>query len=146
MTQYVIIALNRQRTLTIAFAIVSAFAIGTNLYFIPRYSYPAAAVIAILSELVLLGMFYVVVLSELGRIPWFKMLWRIALAGLACGVVTYLLNGINMWLAFLAGTVVYIIGVIVLRVFAKGETKQLAGVLPGPVKRILLPNVEVEQG
>ncbi len=145
-TQYVIIALNRQRTLTIAFAIVSVFVIGTNLYYIPRYSYPAAAVIAILAEMVLLGMFYVVILSELGRIPWFKMLWRIAAAGLACGAVTVLLDGVNMWLAFLGGTGVYVAGVIVLRVFAHGEMKQLAGVLPGPVQRLLMPNVEIEQG
>jgi hypothetical protein len=92
--------------------------------------------------MVLLGMFYVVILSELGRIPWFRMLWRIAAAGLACGAVTVLLDSVNMWLAFLGGMGVYAAGVIVLRVFAQDEMKQLAAVLPGPVKRLLMPNVE----
>src|SRR5690606_40419814 len=37
-TQYVIIALDRQRTLTIAFVVVLAFNAGANYYYIPQYS------------------------------------------------------------------------------------------------------------
>jgi O-antigen/teichoic acid export membrane protein len=76
-TQYVIIALNRQRTLTVAFGVVAIFNIAANLIFIPRYSYPAAAVVTILSEFVLWGVFYVVLISELGRVNWLRTLWRI---------------------------------------------------------------------
>jgi O-antigen/teichoic acid export membrane protein len=141
-TQYVIIALNRQRTLTIIFVVAAAFNIIANLITIPRYSYPAAAFITILSEFVLWGMFTVVLMSELGRVNWLAALWRIALAGVATGMVTFLLGGINQWLGFGAGVIVYAAAFFVLRPLDREELARLAPVLPGVVRRRLLPCIE----
>ena len=56
-TQYVLIALDQQRVLTRAFLIVVVFNIGTNLILLPRFSYPAAAIVTILGEGLLLAIF-----------------------------------------------------------------------------------------
>src|SRR5205823_896535 len=59
-TNYVVIAIDKQRALTWTFLAGLAFNVIANLIFIPRvqYGYPAAAVITILSEAVLLVLFY----------------------------------------------------------------------------------------
>ncbi len=143
-TQYVIIALNRQRTLTVAFVVVAAFNIGANLIYIPRYSYVAAAFITILSEFVLWGMFYTVILSELGRIDWLATLWRVALAGALCAGTTWYLARVNMWLAFVAGGLVYAVATLALRPFSGDELRQLAPIVPGVVRRRLMPRIAAE--
>jgi O-antigen/teichoic acid export membrane protein len=136
-TQYVIIALNRQRTLTVAFAVVAVFAVAANLIAIPRYSYPAAAVVAILSEGVLWALFYLVIRGEMGGIGWPRALWRIAAAGLVTGGAAFGLGQINMWLGFAAGVIVYSAALFVLRPFSAEELRQLAPALPGAVRRVL---------
>ncbi len=57
-TNYVIVALDRQRTLTLAFAAGVLFNLITNLIFLPAFSYRAAAIITIFSEGVLFIAFY----------------------------------------------------------------------------------------
>lgn len=138
-TQYVIIALNRQRALTVAFLAGAAFNIVANLIFIPRYSYPAAAVVTILSELVLWGLFYTVILSELGKVNWLKVLWRIALAGAVSGAATWLLAGVSMALAFAVGSAIYGVGLLALRPLSEDELRRLAPALPAALRARLLP-------
>jgi O-antigen/teichoic acid export membrane protein len=134
-TQYVIIALNRQRTLTVAFLVVSAFNIAANVLLIPRYSYLASAVIAILSEFVLWGLFYVVILSELGRVSWAAALGRVALAGIAAGAATLALAQVSTWLALVVGAAIYAAAALAVRPFNADERRLLAPALPGPLRR-----------
>jgi O-antigen/teichoic acid export membrane protein len=57
LTQYVLIALDRQRWLTGAFMAAAVFNVGVNLLVIPVFGIYGAAAVTILSELVLLGPF-----------------------------------------------------------------------------------------
>ncbi|MBN1427744.1 MAG: oligosaccharide flippase family protein [Anaerolineae bacterium] len=140
-TQYVIIAVNRQRRLIVAFLVVTIFNVVANLVTIPRYSYPATAVIAILSELVLWAMFYLIILRELGPINWTKILWRLATAGLVTSVVTFLLASWSRWPALAVGVLVYASMLLLLRPFDANETRALAGLLPEKVRDRLIPQV-----
>ncbi len=88
-TQYVLIAVDQQRFLTRAFAIGVAFNVVTNLIFIPRYSYLAAAATTIFSELALLIPFYYAVRRHVAPVPWIDVTWRPALAAAAMGVVLW---------------------------------------------------------
>jgi O-antigen/teichoic acid export membrane protein len=54
LTQYVLIAAGRQRLLTGAFAAALTFNVAANLIMIPRFSYVGAAVVTVVSEVVLL--------------------------------------------------------------------------------------------
>ncbi len=92
-TNYLLIALDRQRKLTRAFAIGLAFNIAANLIFIPAYGYRAAAVITIFSELVEGAAFYYYVRRYLGPVPWAGLLWRPAVAALVMGATVMVLGG-----------------------------------------------------
>jgi O-antigen/teichoic acid export membrane protein len=79
LTQYVLIALDRQRWITVSFAIAATFNVVANLILIPRYSYTGAAAVTIASEAVLL-MPFLWGLRDLGSPPLLVILWRPAMA------------------------------------------------------------------
>ncbi|MCB0216435.1 MAG: oligosaccharide flippase family protein [Chloroflexi bacterium] len=89
LTQYVLIALNRQRWITLSFVIAVAFNLLANWLVIPghvifgidipAYSYVGAAVVTILSELVLRIPFGYG-LRDVGAPPLLVLMWRPALA------------------------------------------------------------------
>lgn len=129
-TNYVIIALNRQRVLTWAFVIGVVFNVATNLVFIPLYSYPAAAVITIFSELVLLIAFYIILAQEIGAVPWVRILWRIVAATALMSGATWALASVHIVLALLGGVVVYSAAVVLLRPLDAGEMARIAEIMP----------------
>ena len=83
-TQYVLIALDRQSLITRAFAATVAFNIAANLLLVPLLGINGAALTTVLSEVVLLGPFLVWTAREIGSVP------LVELAGkpLAAGVIT----------------------------------------------------------
>jgi O-antigen/teichoic acid export membrane protein len=143
-TQYVLIALDKQRTLTGAFIIAVVFNIGGNLIFLPAFSYRAAAVITILSEGMLLVIFMRILARALReRIPADpaaraialpRMLWR---PGAAAGVMLVVLWGlwqINEVLALGAAMAAYIGVLVILPPFDAGEQAQLMPILPARLR------------
>ena len=79
-TQYVLIAVDRQRFLTIAFLIATAFNLVANLVLIPRASYLGAALVTVLSEVVLLGPFWWAITRSLAPVSLSPLVWRPAVA------------------------------------------------------------------
>ncbi len=87
-TNYILIALGQQSKLTRAFIVGLSFNIIANLILIPRYSYVAAALITILSELVEGFVFVVYLERALGSIRWLGLLWKLFVsAGLMFGAM-----------------------------------------------------------
>lgn len=74
-TQYVLIALDRQRWITLSFAVAATFNLVANLVVIPIWSYPGAAVVTIVSEIVLLAPF-LYGLRDIGMPPLLVLAWR----------------------------------------------------------------------
>ena len=124
-TQYVLIAINQQRWITLSFLIAVVFNVGANLLLIPPFGYPAAAAITIASELVLFIPFYHCVRRNLGPLPLVSLLWRPALAVLGMGVVLWGLRGVNLLLALVVAGAVYLAGLILLGAFTE-EDRALA--------------------
>jgi O-antigen/teichoic acid export membrane protein len=106
-THYVLIALGRQRALTITFAVGVAFTVLANAIGIPVWGYRASAAIHIFSELVLLTAFYLLLRRDLAPVAWAKLLWRPALAGALMGAAGWLLYDVNKLLAALVALGVY---------------------------------------
>jgi O-antigen/teichoic acid export membrane protein len=129
-TQYVLIALDQQRFLTKAFVIGVAFNLIANLIFIPMYSYQAAAVIAILSEIALLIPFYYCVRRSLAPAPWLSIVWRPALASALMGAVMWLLRGLNVLLLIPSAAVIYLVALIAVGAFSGEEMELLKRLLP----------------
>ncbi len=93
LTQYVLIAMNRQRLITVAFVLVASFNIVANLIFIPQYGLYAASWVTVASELVLLVPLYWWTWRELraGMPNLFALAWRPALAAA--------MGGFGLWTA-----------------------------------------------
>jgi O-antigen/teichoic acid export membrane protein len=145
-TNYVLIALNRQRVLTWAFVIGVAFNVTANLIFLPRYSYPAAAIITIFSELTLLVAFYIVLRSALGRVSWLGLLWRPALAATLMTGATLILARTHLLAGLGGGLAVYLAVLIVLRPLTADEAAQIAPLLPRPIRARLAPGPSTQAG
>ncbi len=104
--QYVLIALDRQATITRAFALTALFNIAANLLLVPTWGLPAAALATIASEVVLYIPFRRVMRSELPHTPVIPVLWRPAVAAFALAVVMLLLRE-QPAAALAAGAVAY---------------------------------------
>jgi O-antigen/teichoic acid export membrane protein len=138
-TNYVIVALDRQRTLTIAFAIGVIFNLVTNLIFLPTYSYRAAAIITILSEVTLFLAFGWIIRQEIGGMGWPHALWRPALAAaVLLGVTAAVWTALPLAALALA-PIVYGVTLLALRPFGPEESARIAPLLPGRLRRWLLP-------
>ncbi|MBI4787551.1 MAG: oligosaccharide flippase family protein [Chloroflexi bacterium] len=122
-THYVLIALGQQRFLTKAFVVGVVFNIVANLIAIGPLSYVGAALVTILSEIVLLIPFYYSVRKNLASIPFWSITWRPALAAGLMGLALW-------WLVERAGVVVavpiagLVYGVLLIALGALGEDER----------------------
>jgi O-antigen/teichoic acid export membrane protein len=142
-TNYVLIALGQQHKLTRAFVLGVGFNLAANIYFLPRYSYPAAAVITTFSELTLLIAFNHYLKKSLAPIPWLKILWRPFIAAMAMAGVTWAGWQVHWSLGILAGVAVYIGLISLLGALNKDEQTVLLQLLPasftnGRFRRLLV--------
>jgi O-antigen/teichoic acid export membrane protein len=85
LTQYVMIALNRQAAITRSFATMAAFNFLANLLLIPRYGIYAASLLTVLSEVVLYLAFLPLLQRENAVPPLLALAWRPAAAALLMG-------------------------------------------------------------
>ncbi len=108
LTQYVLIALGRQRALTAAFVVAVIFNLTANLLLIPRWGFVGAAVVTVASELVLLVPFTWLARQHLPSVSPLRELREPLLATLLMApVVWWLRDAIHPAAAVAAGALVY---------------------------------------
>jgi O-antigen/teichoic acid export membrane protein len=129
-TQYVLIAIDQQRFLTKAFLIGATFNVGANLIAISLFSYKGAAVVTILSELVLLVPFYWAVRKHLGSLPWVSIFWQPTLAAAAMAGAMWLLRGIPWPLLIPVGGIVYVAVLALVGGFRQPDMDLMAHLIP----------------
>jgi O-antigen/teichoic acid export membrane protein len=122
--QYVLIAVNRQRTLTVAFAIGLLFNLAANLALIPIWGYLGAAVVTVVSEAVLLVPFYWIARREIGSLDLLGVAWRPILATVAMVVLMWLASGWHPLLAIPVGVVSYGLALVAVRALTQDEIAQ----------------------
>ncbi len=138
-TQYVLIAIDKQRFLTGAFVIGATFNLCANLVLIPVYSYQAAAVTTILSELVLLLPFYYGVRKHLAPIPWVGLLWRPLISTLLTGALVWLLRDVSFLLLVPLALAAYVGLLVVTGTFAQEDIALMRRLLPARLRRQVPP-------
>ncbi len=136
LTQYALIALDLQRMITRAFVIGVTFNLVTNLIFIPRYGFQAAAVTTIFSELALLIPFAILMQRSVGKIDWLDLIWRPVVATGAMLAVVVPGWTIAPLPALLAAIGVYVAVLIALRPLSADEWARLAPLLPARLRRL----------
>ena len=135
-TNYMIVSLGLERRLTFGFVIGVLFNTIGNIIFIPRFSFVAAAITTILSELVLLLMFNYYLRQRMEGVQWVGLLVRpIAVTILMVGAMWAGAQA-NLWLGLLLGLIVYPAGLWLLRVFGEEEQKIVAAIVPEPLRRL----------
>ena len=108
LTQYVLIAVGRQRFLTVAFLVAFVFNLGANLALIPRYGYVGAAWVTVLSELVLMVPFQWALRSAVPGVSVARESGKAILAAAVMApVVWWLRDWIHPIAAVGAGAIVY---------------------------------------
>lgn len=134
-TNYVLIALGQQRMLTRAFLVGLGFNLIANLIFLPRYDYSATAVIAILSELVLLVAFNHYLRPALGAVQWAEIVWRPLVSAGLMGLVTWAGCRLHWVVGVVLGVAAYSMALALLRALTTEEREVLVHVLPARLKR-----------
>ncbi|MFP3897384.1 MAG: oligosaccharide flippase family protein [Anaerolineales bacterium] len=135
LTQYVLIALDRQRFLTKAFAIGLVFNVMANMILIRQFGYMAAAYVAVASELALFIPFYAGIRRHLDTMPWLRIAWKQVLLSLPLVLLVTLLPRRYLGLSVLAGLIWYATGLGAVKMFDKKERTLIARILPAGVLR-----------
>jgi O-antigen/teichoic acid export membrane protein len=105
LSQYVLIAIGRQRWITLSFAVAVTFNLVANVVAIPPYGYVGAAVVTILTELVLMVPFQRALTGVAPR-PLLTALWRPALAASAMALTLAVLDTVGVPRLIAAGLAV----------------------------------------
>ncbi|HEX9075276.1 MAG TPA: oligosaccharide flippase family protein, partial [Anaerolineae bacterium] len=130
-THYVLIALGQQRFLTKAFILGVVFNVAANLVAIPPLGYVGAALVTILSEIVLLIPFYYSVRRNLASIPFWSLAWRPALASGIMGLgLWWMLMQVGIWIAVPLAGVLYGVTLIALGALGEDERALLRRLVP----------------
>jgi O-antigen/teichoic acid export membrane protein len=125
LTQYVLIALNRQRWITLSFFVAAAANLALNLWAIPRYGFLGAAVATVISEWILLMPFWYAVRRHVAAVPLLGLTWRPILAAMIMGLAVYWARDVGPWLAIPLGAVVYGVALLALGTVSREELKAL---------------------
>lgn len=136
LTNYVLIALNRQRYVFWASGARVAFTLAANLLLTAQYSYVASAGILIAGELLLAVLFAADLRRQIGAVNWWQTLGRPVLAGLGTGAVTAGAALGSPLLALAAAILVYPLLAVGLGVFTPQERALLGSLLPAPLRRL----------
>jgi O-antigen/teichoic acid export membrane protein len=134
-TQYVLIAIDKQRFLTGAFVIGASFNLVANLLLIPAFSYQAAAITTIVSEFVLLLPFYYGVRKHLAAIPWVGLVWRPLASTLLTGALIWLLRDISFLLLIPLALAAYVGFLILTGTFTQEDIALMWRLLPARLRR-----------
>ena len=130
-TQYLLIAINQQRFITLSFLIATVFNLVANLLLIPTLGYLGAAITTVLSEWVLMIPFWYCLRRYLPPVPLLGLAWRPVLASAIMGLEVWGLRDLNLLLAIALAPVIYGAGLLVLRSFDEEEVALLRRLLPG---------------
>ncbi|MFN8595265.1 MAG: oligosaccharide flippase family protein [Anaerolineae bacterium] len=123
---YILIALGQQSKLTRAFIVGLTFNVIANLILIPRFSYVAAALITILSELVEGFVFVIYLERSLGSIRWIGLLWKLFVAAALMFGAMWLGWSVQPLIGLVAGPMVYLGSLVALRAIGPEERRVLA--------------------
>ena len=135
---YVLIALNQQRFLTKAFSIGLAFNIVANVIAIRALSYRGAALVTVLSEIVLLIPFYYSLRKNLGPLPVLDIIWRPVVAVVAmAGALYLLLPRLNLFVVLGGASLLYAVLLLGLGALGPDEWLLVRRLLPRRFEKMI---------
>lgn len=132
-TNYVLIGLGLERLQPRAFTIAVLFNVITNALFLPRFSYVAAGVTTVLSELVLLVLFHYFLRQRMPNFSWPALLTKPLIVTAVMVAVMWLGGQVHWLLGVVLGTAVYGAGLLLWGIIGAEEWAILEKILPAGV-------------
>ena len=137
LTNYVLIALDRQRYVLVASGLRVAFTVVANLLLVPALGHVASALIIIAGELLLILLFYIDLRNQLGSVQWGMTLGRPALAASVMGLTALAVAPISLPLALVMSSILYVLALGVMRVLSPEELDILSPLLPSALRVVI---------
>ncbi|MCC6626963.1 MAG: flippase [Chloroflexi bacterium] len=128
--QYGLIALERQRAITAAFALTVSFNLVANLLIVPSYGYLGAAAVTVATEVVLLAPLLWLMRRAVGPLGLAGIAWRPVVATALMALVIAVAAGLGPWPAVLLGSLAYGLSLLALGAWGDDE-RRLARALLG---------------
>lgn len=104
----ILVAGNLQKKLMYALAACAVFNVTANLIFIPTYSYNGAAVVSVLTELLVVIFSFYLTVKYTSYVPVIKNFSRILLSGTAMAIFLFFLSSLNFFFLAIGATIVYV--------------------------------------
>lgn len=121
----ILIAANLQKKLTLVWGAAAAMNVFLNLLLIPKFSYLAAAGISAITELLVAGLSFYLVVKHIGYFPKLEKAGGILFSGGIMAVSLSFLKNANFFVAALGGMLVYFFSLWVLRSVRTSEILSL---------------------
>lgn len=122
----ILIAGNKQKKLMFVLALAAVFNVAANLFFIPLYSYNAAAIISFATELFVAVASFRIVAKEVGYFPAARNLKGIFGAGAVMAIFLFFLRSRGFFITAILGTLVYFF---FLWIFRALKTEELTSII-----------------
>lgn len=103
----ILIAGNKQKKLMLIMLLAAVFNVVSNLIFIPKFSYLAAAVTSVITEAFVVGATFYVMMKDIRYFPKAEKLWGILASGAAMTIYFFLFKEMGFFPLAISGTLVY---------------------------------------
>lgn len=123
----ILIAGNKQKKLMLIMFLAAVFNVISNLIFIPKFSYLAAAVTSAITEIFVAGAAFYVIVKEIHYFPKAEKFWSILASGAAMAVYFFLFQKINFFLLAISGTLVYVLFLWIFKAIKVEEITSIIG-------------------
>lgn len=120
-----IIALNKQKKSAWIYFAGAVFNIGTNLIFIPKYSYLGAASTTVATEVLVTVLLFLAVIKNISFFPSFKIILKSLFACFLMGVFLYFNSKQNTFLLLGAGMIIYFAVLYLIKGISKQDLKSV---------------------
>jgi O-antigen/teichoic acid export membrane protein len=126
-TSSVLLAGNLQKKLMWVLGVAAVFNISINYFFaIPGYSYMGAAVVSVLTEFIVAGATFYLVVKELKYFPAVENGWGIIIAGLVMALSLYIMHGRNF---FVSGAISVLVYCLFLWLFKAVKSEEITSII-----------------
>ena len=131
---YIVLIAGQEKRVARSVVISTAFNVLVNLVVVPRYGYLAAAMMTVLTEMILVGQYFYILRAQLRNFHWGYVLLRPLLAALGMGLALWLSQGLPLWIHASIGALTYVAFLVALGVLGKDELHFVRNIRrPSPV-------------
>ena len=122
---FILASIDKQNQMAVIAGCAALINVTLNLFLIPSFSYVGAAVATIVTETVLITLYFIVISKNFYKLPIGKILIRPSIASSTMGFFIYYLININLLLLVILAVLVYFTSLYLVKGFSKDDLELL---------------------